>query len=144
MKLRAAVFALALAGAACSSVKTVPIFAGDTCFRCRRIITDTKVAAEVVDSGGRAFKFRTPGCLATYFKAHPEELATSKVFVTDYHSGRFIPAKNALFVPTTLFDGSDRTRDFKAFASASEARKTAEEALSRPTDWGGLLKSVAD
>jgi hypothetical protein len=144
MKFRTAVFALALVSAACSSVKTAPIFAGDTCFRCRRIISDVKVAAEVVDSAGRAYKFRTPGCMATYFKDHPDEIATSKIFVTDHGSGRFVAAKNAVFVPAWLFEGSERQRDFLAFSAASEARKAADQELSQPTDWSGVLKSRAD
>jgi hypothetical protein len=144
MKFRTAVFALALLSAGCSSVKTAPIYAGDTCFRCRRTIADIKVAAEVVDSAGRAYKFRTTGCMATYFKDHPDEIATSKIFVTDHATGRFMPAKNAIFVPAWLFEGSERQRDFMAFAAASEARKAADEALSRPTDWAGVLKSAAD
>lgn len=144
MKFRTAVLALALVSAACSSVKTAPIFAGDTCFRCRRIISDVKVAAEVVDSAGRAYKFRTPGCMATYFKDHPDEIATSKIFVADHGSGRFMAAKNAIFVPAWLFEGRERQRDFLAFAAASEARKAADKELSQPTDWAGVLKSRAD
>ncbi len=143
MRFRTAVFALALVSAACSSVKTAPIYAGDTCFRCRRIITDVKLAAEVVDSSGRAYKFRTAGCMAKYFQDHPGEIATSKIFVMDHGSGRFIPAKNAIFVPAWLFEGSERQRDFMAFGAASEARKAADKELSQPTDWAGVLKSAA-
>ncbi len=142
MRFRTAVIALALlVSAACSSVKTAPIYAGDTCFRCGRIINDVKVAAEVVDQAGRAYKFRTVGCMQKYFKDHPEEIATSKIFVADATNGRFILAKNAIFVPAWLFEGSERQRDFMAFAAASEARKVADKELSRPTDWAGVLKA---
>ena len=141
MRFRTAVVAVAFVGAAaCSSVKTAPIYAGDTCFRCGRVIADVKVAAEVVDQSGRAFKFRTTGCMAKYFKDHPEELAASKIFVTDAGTGRFLSAKNAIFVPAWLFEGSERQRDFIAFAAASEARKAADKELSQPTDWAGVLK----
>jgi copper chaperone NosL len=143
MKFRTAVFGLALIGAACSSVKTVPIYAGDTCFRCRRVIEDPKIAAEMVDSGGRAFKFRTVGCVAKYLTDHPSEVATSKIFVTDYHSGRFISSKVAIFVPTTIGEGNARERDYAAFSAASEARKLADDQLSQPTDWAGVLKGAA-
>jgi copper chaperone NosL len=145
MKFRTAVFALTLlgllVGASCSSVKTAPIYAGDTCFRCGRIISDVKVVAEVVDQAGRAYKFRTVGCMAKYFKDHPQEVATSKIFVADATNGRFIQAKNAIFVPAWLFEGSERQRDYRAFAAASEARKVADQELSQPTDWAGVLKA---
>ncbi len=145
MKFRTAVIALALlgllAGAACSSVKTAPIYSGDTCFRCGRIITDVKVAAEVVDQAGRAYKFRTVGCMQKYFKDHPQEVASSRIFVADATNGRFIQAKNAVFVPAWLFEGSERQRDYLAFAAASEARKVADKEQSQLTDWAGLLKA---
>jgi hypothetical protein len=123
-------------------VKTAPIYAGDTCFRCRRIISDVKLAAEVIDQSGRAYKFRTAGCMAKYFKDHPEELNSSRIFVADATNGRFIQAKNAIFVPAWLFEGSERQRDYMAFAAASEARKAADKELSQPTDWSGVLKSA--
>jgi hypothetical protein len=84
----------------CSSIAPVKVNAGDQCFRCRRTITDGRLAGETIDSSGFVSKVRAPGCMAKYLVQHPEE--TGVVFVTDYTTGKMIGPERALFVPVVL------------------------------------------
>jgi hypothetical protein len=117
MLMRATGVALALVMTACSSVTPVPLRGGEVCYRCRRLILDTRVAAQTV--GTLATNFRTAGCLAKYLAAHPEE--TNAVFVTDYESGKLMPASSGAFVPTT--DPNTGEEDFVVYRKNAAAAK---------------------
>jgi hypothetical protein len=140
MKVRAAIVTAALVMAGCSSLKPVPIAAGDVCFNCRRIINDPVMAAEVVEKSGLAFKFRTVGCMARYLKAHPENVGV--VYVTDNSTKRLIKASTATFVPTVLVEGYKKTPDYIAFGTDKEAREAAAREKSEPRDWKAVLAAA--
>src|SRR5690242_9334786 len=111
--------------AGCASIAPVKIQAGDSCYRCHRVIQDTKLAAEMIDESDRimtSYPFRTAGCMAKYLKANPPA-KSSAVFVTDYRTGHMIGADSAWFVPTTLTsaDGKKVEADFIAFGSKDDA-----------------------
>jgi len=118
--------------AACSPIKPVAINAGDVCYRCRRTITQTRLAAELVDQNHRAYSFRTAGCLARYLAENPGDERT--VFVTDYRTGKMLRAGSALFVRHVIDDNSGEV-DFYAFRSRDEAIEFAKEAKSSVVDW---------
>src|SRR4051812_31210211 len=82
--------------ASCSSVAPVKVTAGDQCYRCRRIISDERVAGELI-VGNFVSKFRAPGCMAKYLVDHPTERGAT--FVTDYTTGKMIAPDTAFFVP---------------------------------------------
>jgi hypothetical protein len=133
MLMRAAGVALVLVMSACSSVTPVSLRGGEVCYRCRRLILDTRVAAQTV--GTMATNFKTAGCLAKYLAAHPEE--TNAVFVTDYESGELIGASSAVFVPTV--DPNTGEHDFVAY------RKGAQAAAAKETSalaWADVLEQV--
>lgn len=108
--------------AACASVKPAEIQSGDRCLRCRQPVSDLRVAGEIIDRMRAPFPFRTPGCLAKYIKATPAEQITA-VFVTDFRSGRLIPADSAWFVPAKLpgSDGRKLESDYIAYRSRGDA-----------------------
>jgi hypothetical protein len=137
MRFRAAIVTAALVMAGCSSLKPVPIVGGDICFNCRRIINDTTMAAEMVDSHGLAFKFRTVGCMAKFLKSHPDNVGA--IYVTDFATKRLIKASTATFVPTVLVEGYKKTPDYIAFGTAKEARAAAAQEKSEPRDWKTVL-----
>jgi len=118
---------LALVVGACSSIAPVPIHSGEVCFRCRRVIVDTRIAAQAID-GGLVSNFRSAGCAAKYLVDHPND--TSAVFVTDYQTGKMFPAQRAFFVPTLNRDNGEK--DYVAFVARSAADA---EAFSRRTQW---------
>ena len=111
--------------AGCASITPVKVQSGDTCYRCRRVIQDTRLAAELMDRGdgvATPYPFRTAGCLAKYLKANPASKSTT-IFVTDYHTGHMLAADSAWFVPTMLTsaDGKTTEPDFLAFGSQADA-----------------------
>lgn len=130
-----------LALAACSSLRPLPIQAGDTCFGCRQMIVDTKLAAEIIDANGHAYKFRTVECMAKYIANHPDE-SLAGVWVTDYNSGRFVAAGNATYVRGVI-DESRMERNYFAFRSATDAAAFAEERASTAVDWSTVLRRVS-
>lgn len=134
--------AVMLLATACSSIHPAPVQVGDRCFRCKRVISDVRVAAEYVDEMNMPVVFRSSGCMAKYLHAHPAEKAT--IFVTDYKTGRMVEADDAWFVPTQLAapDGRTQEDDYLAFAS----RKEAQAAAGRATivRWQRVLVTATD
>jgi hypothetical protein len=113
--------------AGCASVAPVKLQSGDTCYRCHRVIQETKLAAEIMDQGDRfatSYPFRTAGCMAKYLKVNPAG-KSSTIYVTDYHSGYMLEAAKAWFVPLTLTsaDGKTVEHDFAAFGSSEDANR---------------------
>src|SRR3982751_3977937 len=105
-----------------ASVTRVVARAGSRALRCRQPVNDLRVAGEIIDRLQAPFPFRTPGCLAKYVKATPIG-EISAVFVTDFQSGRMIPAGDAWFVPAklTAADGRTLEADYIAYKSRSDA-----------------------
>ena len=68
------------------------------------------------------FPFRTAGCLARYIKANSGTEFTA-IFVTDFKTGRMIPAGDAWFVPVDLPVPGTRSveADYYAFRTQGEA-----------------------
>ena len=119
-------FVIVVVVTACASVTPVAVQAGARCLRCRQPVSDLRVAGEIIDRLQAPFPFRTPGCLAQYVKATPMG-EISAVFVTDFNSGRMIPAGDAWFVPAKLTGADGRTLEanyiaYKSRADADAAR----------------------
>jgi hypothetical protein len=140
MKPRAMLVLASLLLAACSGLSPVPIQSGDKCFRCRRPISDLRIAAEIVDQDGRAFKFRTSGCMAKFLKEHPQEGA--RVFVVDYPTGRLVKAEGAIFIPTMMGEGPERALDYSAYALTESAREAAAREKTTPVSWDDVLAAA--
>jgi len=119
----------------CSSIAPVRITGGDQCFRCRRPIVDTAMAAEQIQ-GGFVSKYRAPGCMAKYLVAHPDEGGT--LFVTDYATGKMIPPAEAVFVPL-LLDRNTGETDYRAYKTGADASAAALELSTTPVDWQTVL-----
>lgn len=119
----------------CSSIAPVKVNAGDQCFRCRRSITEPKVAGEMID-GGFVTKYRGPGCMAKYLASHPGE--SGRVFVTDFTSGTMIPPTSATYVAVVVDEKTLET-DYRAYASKADAAAAARELKTAPVDWATVL-----
>ena len=125
----------------CSSVKPLPIVVGDRCFRCQRPIDDTKIAAEAVDEGGHALKFRTPGCMARYMAEHQGDTYKG-IFVADSVTGKFIHASNATFAKVPISPTS-MEKDYVAFGSSNAAAEAAKNEGGGAVNWDGVLAAAA-
>src|SRR5689334_8152895 len=74
---------------------------GEVCYRFHRVITNARLAAEMMDRN-LPTKYKTPGCMARYVAAHPN--TGSRYYVTDFSSGGLIDAEHAFFVPVVIND----------------------------------------
>jgi hypothetical protein len=124
---------------ACSSLRPVAINTSDVCESCKRVITNPKVAAEIVEQNGLAKKFRTASCMARYLNQHPTE---GSLFVTDHASGRFLSPRSAVFVKAEI-DETTRERDYLAFGDVRAAVEFGHKQGSSPVDWASVLKQTA-
>jgi len=118
--------------------------AGNTCYRCHRVIQDTKLAAELIeqrDHLSTTYPFRTSGCMAKYLNVNPASTSTT-IFVTDYRTGHMLEAGSAWFVPTTLTsaDGKKVEHDFAAFGSREDANAFRQNVPVRR--WSEVLADV--
>ena len=129
----------ALLTLSCSSVRPVAINAGDQCFRCRRLIVERAMAAELMDGNRFASKFRAPGCMAKYLIDHPGETGTT--FVTDYATGKWLRPEQALFVPI-LLNRDTGEWDYHAFLHQADADAAADESHAAPIDWNTVLQKA--
>jgi hypothetical protein len=125
---------ITIAAIACATVAPARINAGDQCFRCRRTITDTNLAAERV--AGFVEKFRAPGCMAKYIVTHPDE--TGPIFDTDYGTGKMMSPDAAFFVPIVL-DAISGETDYRAYHLKVEADQAAIVFHTVPVTWQTVL-----
>jgi len=129
----------AIVAASCSTVAPVKITAGDQCIRCRRTIQDTLMAGELVYKGGLVEKFRAPGCMAKYLATYPATSADA--FVTDFKSGKFVKAREAVYVPV-LVDPNTGTTDYRAYKLRADADAAARDLRARPLEWDVVLQKA--
>jgi hypothetical protein len=115
-----------------TTVRPVAVQPGDQCFRCRRPIVETAMAAELMNGNRMASKFRAPGCLAKYVADHPEE--TGLVFVTDYPTGKWIRSEQARFVRVVVNHDTGES-DYRAFFRKADADAAALALHTTPIDW---------
>lgn len=127
---------LVVLAAGCANPTPVAIQKGDRCFRCGREIIHTRLATEILDDHGRAFKFRTVWCVSQYLRDHPTE--TGRVYVTDYTTGRLVRAQTATYVRATI-DPDTYEMDYLAFSTVGDAVKAARESKSAAIDWLRLM-----
>jgi hypothetical protein len=124
---------LALVG--CSSTVPPAVRVGEICFSCRQPVADARLAGRIMTGSGNTFVFRTVGCMVRQFVQHDSR---AQVFVTDYESGRLLPARHATFVRHQIGPKAGDT-DFVAFRSGEEAKRFAAPSGERLVDWDELL-----
>ena len=125
----------------CSSVTPVAVRTGDICDGCRRTIDNVKIAAEIVPAAGRLpLKFRTVSCMARYVHEHGN--LDGEVFVTDFDSGRLIPARTATFVRSEI-DENTKTLDYFAFRDFKAAVAFGKKTGGSSSDWPSILKRAS-
>jgi copper chaperone NosL len=69
--------------------------AHDTCASCRMVVSDRRLAAQVVAPGEDPHFFDDLGCLREYLSTHRPSNAI--VFVADHRTGDWTPASHAVF-----------------------------------------------
>jgi hypothetical protein len=109
---------------------------GEICYRCHRVITHARLAAEILDRN-LPTKYKTPGCMATYVASHPSR--KSRYFVTDFVSGSLIEAEHAYFVPVVIDDRRNE-RDYRAYYSRGMADIAAQVLGVPVVRWSTLIE----
>jgi copper chaperone NosL len=91
---------LAAAAAACSrgSVEPAPLdTAHEACAYCRMIVSNQRLASQLVAPLEEPRFFDDLGCLANYLRDAGPQPPQSIVFVADHSTGKWILAQNAVF-----------------------------------------------
>lgn len=97
---------LAALSAGCGSspggaLRPVAITPEDTCARCGMLIDDMREAAEILGSGGRAWKFDDLGEMFAYRSEHHlDPHSIRAMFVHDYETRAWLRAERAVYVAT--------------------------------------------
>lgn len=98
-----AVLVLAAHLAACRAGAAEPVAidpAHDACAECRMLISDVRLAAQVVTPGEEPQLFDDIGCLRAYLKTHASPQGAA-VYVADHLSGRWVPAGAAIYTQSS-------------------------------------------
>ena len=74
-----------------------PIAEGEICHRCRRVITEDRLAGEIL-TPDVPLKYKAPLCMARFVVSTPLS-QRARILVTDYPSGAMIDASRAWYVP---------------------------------------------
>lgn len=109
---------------------------GEVCYKCRKVIADHKLAAEIMDRN-LPTKYKTTGCMAAYVATHPSD--RSRYYVTDFVSGGLIEAERAYFVPVLVNDRTGQ-RDYRAYYSRGMADIAAQVLGERILRWDDVLE----
>lgn len=89
--------------AACTSGPVQPVSIdtrNDMCTYCRMIVSDPRVAAQIVASGEETRIFDDIGCLRDYL-ARQQIPRDAVVFVADHRTGEWVPARDAVYTLST-------------------------------------------
>jgi hypothetical protein len=118
------------------SIRPDAIAAGETCFRCRHAIPDARLAAEMLN-GPLPTKYKGPGCLARYLKAHPDPDAD--LYVTDFTTGALFNPGRGWFVQVVV---NERTggREYRAYLARTVAEAAAREWHTTAIRWTALVE----
>lgn len=85
-----------LAGCAASRPAPAVLQAGTPCSHCRMIVSDQRVAAQIVAPGEDPLFFDDIGCLTAFLREHPPG-RDAAVYVADHASGAWIDAREAVY-----------------------------------------------
>ena len=88
-----------LVSVACARTALAPVAIdtrNDTCQHCRMLISDERLAAEIVVLGETPVLFDDIGCLREYLAQHPVG-ADGMVYVTDHRTGAWVNADVAVY-----------------------------------------------
>jgi len=129
-----------LALLACSSLQPLPVRSGESCYGCRQVIGEPRLAAEMIDAKGHAFKFDSVECLVRYINDHPSE-EIDGVFVTDYKTSRMFSATTATYVRGAA-DPRTMRKSYIAFKASADAQAFAKEQSSTTSDWRAVMEAL--
>lgn len=112
----------------------------DICTACSMIISEVPYSAQYILTDGKVKKFDDIGCMIDYIKHTNNELdKISAVFVRDYNSNKWIDAKEAHFLRSTLII-TPMGHGIVAFISGKDLKDTKSKTSGK--DLGNLLDLI--
>jgi copper chaperone NosL len=94
-----AVIAVALLLVACSSGPVPIAYDQDSCDYCRMQISDPRYGGELITRTGKAHKFDSIECLASFYAGLEDSATIRSLWVSDYRQpGTLIAAREALYI----------------------------------------------
>jgi copper chaperone NosL len=142
MRLIAVMAIAALAGCGAGPAQPVAIdTVNDSCAECRMLITDARLAAQIVASGEEPRLFDDIGCLRAYAKAHPLARGDA-IYVADHRTGAWVPAGAAVYTQTTS-RATPMASGILAHADAASRERDAAAAGGEPLGLTDILRLAA-
>ena len=96
----AGVMGLLVALAGCQSATAPPATLDathDTCGSCRMVVSESRLASQIVAPYEEPRFFDDLGCLARYLAEHPTLPRGARVYVADHRSRDWVPAEQAIY-----------------------------------------------
>lgn len=141
--MRRALLATALAGTIACGGTMAPAALDtthDTCASCRMVVSDWRLASQVVAAGEEPRFFDDLACLREYLGSH--EQADAAVFVADHRTGDWTAAMDAVFSRLTQ-SATPMASGFVAHASAASREADASASNSRPVSLDDVFGPAA-
>jgi hypothetical protein len=109
---------------------------GEICHRCRRVITEDRLAGEIL-TPDVPLKYKAPLCMARFVVSTPLS-DRARIFVTDFATGAMIHADRAWYVPI-IVDDHTHEAEYKAYRSRKLAELAAEELGTTTVRWDSVM-----
>jgi copper chaperone NosL len=130
---------LVLATSACAARPPEPAALApgqDTCRHCRMVVSDPRLAAQLVAPGEEPAFFDDLGCLRDYLAAAPALPDRAAIFVADHRDGAWVPAPQAVYARVAALETPMGSH---LLAHADVASRAAD-----PTAAGGVPVAAAE
>lgn len=109
---------------------------GEICYRCRRVITEDRLAGEIL-TPDVPLKYKAPLCMARFVVSTPLS-DRARILVTDFVTGALIPADRAWYVPI-IVDRHTHEAEYKAYRSRKVAEEAAGDLGTKTVRWDSVL-----
>lgn len=115
-------------------------YGSDECAHCKMMITDDRFAAQLVTETGKALKFDAIECLASYASAHKSELASAKLWISNFEDpGTWVEAEKAFIIKSEVIN-SPMGESLLAFKSEQEMKDHLAEYPGEQVTWQRLIR----
>lgn len=109
---------------------------GEICHRCRRVITEDRLAGEIL-TPDVPLKYKAPLCMARFVVSTPLS-NRARILVTDFPTGAMIPANRAWYVPIVV-NSHAHEAEYRAYRTRRMAEQAADELGVRTVRWDSVL-----
>jgi len=127
----------------CSQKPQKVRYGEEQCAHCKMVITDSRFAAEIVTSKGKAIKFDAIECMAAYLHDHPEiNEKSAALWVSNFaEPGSWIDQNKAIFIQSEKVQ-SPMGKSLLALKSDEQVKEHLDQFPGRKITWE-QIKSLA-